>query len=72
MSTKDLPQRDLHQGITMIINWITQLQLSHTSTQEGRHKAKHKAKKKLQLGDHLDHKQELGDPMITNKIPLTI
>jgi len=48
MSTKDLPQKDLHRGITTYTE-STQVQLSHTSTQEGRHKAKHKSKKDYNL-----------------------
>ena len=59
------PLKIFHKGTSIEELQLTtrsiQLQLSHTSTQEGRHKAKHKTKKRLQLGDHLDHKKELGD-----------
>ena len=57
------PLRIFHKGTSteklQLTTGSTQFQLSHTSTQEGRHKAKHKAKKNLQLGDHKDHKQYL-------------
>jgi len=42
LSTIRFPQRDLHRGITTIQKRSTQLQLSHTSTQEGSHKVKKK------------------------------
>ena len=62
-STKGPPPRnyDLHTG-------STQLQLSLTPL----HKKQHKVKKKLQLGDHLDHKQSLGDLERRQTQPLTI
>ena len=53
MSTKDLPQRDNNTN-----KEYTTLTLLH-SIQEGRHKVKHKTKKEIQLGDYLDHKQDL-------------
>ena len=57
MSTQDLPQRDLHRGITtQHLEYTTPLSNPNTSTQEGRHIVK--AKKSLQL----------GDPMITNTL----
>ena len=45
MSIEDLPQRDLHWEIYNLQIRSTHLELSHTSTQEGTHKAKHKVKK---------------------------
>ena len=56
MSTKNLHKETSTEEYNLQIG-STQLQLSHTSTQEGRHKGKHKAKKKIQV----------GDPMIINK-----
>ena len=49
------PQRDLHRGITTYKIRSIQLQLSHTSTQEGRHKPSTKQRE-----------IQLSDPMITN------
>ena len=57
MSTQELPQRDLHRGITTQHREYTTLSLLHTSTQEGGTKQR----KRLQLGDHLDYKQSLDD-----------
>ena len=53
--------RYVHQGPSTLRNYNlqtgnTQLQLSHTSIQEGRHKAKHKVKKEIQLSDYKYHK----------------
>ena len=58
MSTKDLPQRELHREITtQHLEYTTPLSNTITSTREGRHKAK--AKKKC---------LQLGDPIITNSL----
>ena len=53
-STKEPPPRNYNVYKQSVYN-----SNSHTFTQEGRHKAKNKVKRKLQLDDHLDHKQDL-------------
>ena len=63
---------DLHWGITTYKPEYTTPTLSHTSAQEGRHKAKHKAKREIQFGDHLDHKQHLVISKDHKLKPLTI
>ena len=69
------PPRTFHKGTStkelQLTNRSTQLQLSHTSAQEGRHKAKHKAKKKIATWWSNDHKQYLVIIKITNQTLLT-
>ena len=60
MSTQNLPQKDLHRGITTLYwEYTTPLSNTNTSTQEARHKAK--VKKKFTTWWSNDHKLSLGD-----------
>ena len=67
LSTKDLLKKNLHRGITSSINKeYTTPTLAPLHKREGTQPST--KQRKLQLSEHLDRKQKLNDPMITNKI----